>query len=135
LIFVDANIFMYAAGKESPQRAACRGYLERWVQDPSQNCLCTNTEVLQEILHRYRAIGVPEMGMAIFDSLLAMQLSILPVCEEDLRVARLLLEEHPALSTRDAVHVGVMLNAGIDQVLSYDRDFDRLLPKIQRLLP
>jgi predicted nucleic acid-binding protein len=40
--------------------------------------------------------------------------------------ARRLLEEHPSLSTRDCVHIGVMWEHEIEEVLSYDRGFSEL---------
>ena len=40
--------------------------------------------------------------------------------------ARRLLEDHPALSTRDCVHLGVMREHGSEEVLSYDGGFSEV---------
>ncbi len=40
--------------------------------------------------------------------------------------ARRLLEDYPALSTRDGVHLGVMRENGIEEVLSYDGGFSEV---------
>lgn len=127
MILIDANIFMYAAGRESAQREPCQGYLRRLAQgDSTAPAACTNAEVLQEILHRYRSLERPEIGFQIFDAVTSLGIPILAVTHEALADARRLLEDHPALSTRDAVHLGVMREHGIEQVLTYDRGFSQV---------
>jgi len=76
VILIDANIFMYAAGRESPQRLPCQRFLERLVAGGGPEA-CTDAEVLQEIL-------------------------------------------------RDCVHIGVMWEHEIEEVLSYDRGFSEI---------
>lgn len=95
---------------------------------------CTSTEVLQEILHRYRSIGVAEKGFLLLDAVVNLGIPILPVRETDLRQARALLAQSPSLSTRDAVHAGVMLGNGITRILSYDRGFSAVA-NLERLEP
>ncbi len=125
MILIDANIFMYAAGRESPQRLPCQQFLERLVAGGGPEA-CTDTEVLQEILHRYRTLGVPEVGFQLFDAITHLGFPILPVTEHAMAEARRLLEEHPSLSTRDCVHIGVMWEHEIGEVLSYDRGFSEI---------
>jgi hypothetical protein len=133
VILVDANVFMYAAGKPSRQRAPSRRWLESVVRGERSDA-CTDAEVLQEILHRYRAIGVPDTGFRLFDSIVSLGIPVLPVTEADLRTARTVLAEHPHLSTRDGVHLGVMRQHGIHDIVSYDRGFSSV-PWIARLEP
>lgn len=114
---------MYAAGKESPQRLPCQRFLSRVVDGSATPC-CTNAEVLQEVLHRYRAIGVPATGFGVFDAVVGLRIPILPIGEDEVRRARRILETFPKLSTRDAVHVGVMEAQAIKEVLTYDRGFE-----------
>jgi predicted nucleic acid-binding protein len=40
--------------------------------------------------------------------------------------ARDLLLAHPWISARDAVHAGVMLTRGLDQIATFDRGFERV---------
>jgi hypothetical protein len=61
VILIDANIIFMYAGQESPQRLPCQRFLERLVAGGGPEA-CTDAEVLQEILHRYRTSGVPEIG-------------------------------------------------------------------------
>ena len=125
MILIDANIFMYAAGRESPQRLPCQRFLER-VVSPGGPEACTDTEVLQEILHRYRSLKVPEVGFQLFDAITHLGIPILAVTERAMVEARRLLAEFPRLSTRDCVHTGVMWEHGIEQILSYDRGFSEI---------
>ena len=102
---------MYAAGKESPQRLPCQRFLERIVNGEGP-AACTDTEVLQEILHRYRTLKIPEIGFQLFDAVTHLGIPILAVTDRVMAEARRLLEDHPLLSTRDCVHLGVMWEHG-----------------------
>ena len=125
MILIDANVFMYAAGRESPQRAPCQAYLRRLVE-PDTHLVSTDTEVLQEILHRYKALGMPEIGFGLVDAITHLPIPVLPIAEADVIEARRLMERFEDLSARDAVHLGVMQQHGIERILSYDRGFDRV---------
>jgi len=59
-VFIDSNIPMYVAGAEHPNRQPALRFLER-VRDCAVDAV-TSTEVLQEILYRYSAIGRREMA-------------------------------------------------------------------------
>jgi predicted nucleic acid-binding protein len=59
---------------------------------------------------------------------------VLPVTGADLLVAGSLIDAHPGLSARDALHVAVMKNAHINLMVSVDRDFD-VLKSLRRLDP
>lgn len=131
MILIDTNIFMYAAGKESPQRLPCQRFLERIIEGESP-VACTDTEVLQEILHRYRALKIPEVGFRLFDAVTHLGIPILAVTDRAMAHARKLLEDYPALSTRDGVHLGVMQEHGIEEVLTYDGGFSEV-PWVKRL--
>jgi uncharacterized protein len=131
VILIDTNIFMYAAGKESPQRLPCQRFLERIIEGESP-VACTDTEVLQEILHRYRALKIPEVGFRLFDAVTHLGIPILAVTDRAMAHARKLLEDYPALSTRDGVHLGVMQEHGIEEVLTYDGGFSEV-PWVKRL--
>lgn len=131
MILIDANIFMYAAGRESPQRLSCQQLLDRIVAGKGP-AVCTDTEVLQEILHRYRALKVPGVGFQLFDAVSHLGIPILSVTDRAMAEARRLLEDYPRLSTRDGVHLGVMREFGLEEILSYDAGFSDV-PWVKRL--
>jgi predicted nucleic acid-binding protein len=133
VILVDANIVMYAAGKESPQRQPCQALLREALAGRGPR-LCTDAEVLQEILHRYRSLGLPDLAFRIFDSVVALGIPVLPVGVDEVGRGRRLLHRWPGLSTRDGVHLGVMEAHGLTEILSYDKEFDAV-DWVRRLEP
>lgn len=123
MILVDANIPMYLVGSEHPNKVAARRTLEACIARGER--LVTDVEVLQEILHRYVAIGRPEAIQPAFDVLLAVTDETLPVDLTDVESAKRIVLGAYGLSARDALHVAVMERHGIDTVMSFDRGFER----------
>ena len=131
-IFLDTNIFLYAAGRAHPERDACARLLRR-VADGSLEAT-VNTEVVQEILYVLTRRGRRKEGLTLARNVEALFPDLLPVTRDDIREALHLLEEHPRLSVRDAVHAATMLRNGLQNVASVDADFDQILG-IQRIAP
>ena len=131
-LFLDTALFMYAGGREHPLRAPCRAILER-VAAGSLDAT-TSTEVVQEILHRFVAVGRPEVGAAMALDVLDAFEPVLPVTHGVMRRMPDLLGRYPALSARDLVHVATCLEEGIEAIVSPDRGFDQVR-EIQRIDP
>ena len=121
---------MYLVGAAHPNKDAARRALEDAVA--AGQTLCTDAEVLQEILHRYTAIGRRENIDPAFDALLTIVDIVYPIERADVDRARRLLRTTPTLSARDAVHVAVMQGRDIDRILSFDGGFDGI-PGIVRV--
>jgi predicted nucleic acid-binding protein len=130
VILVDSNIPMYLVGNAHPNKDAARRALEEAVA--AGESLCTDAEVLQEILHRYTAIRRPEEIDPAFDALLAIVDVVYPIERTDVERARRLLATTPTLSARDAVHVAVMQARDVGRILTFDAAFDGI-PGIVRL--
>ena len=131
--FIDANIPIYAAGREHPYKEPCIRILTAVEQHPLS--FFTSVEVLQELIHYYRASHRWELGREALNSFSEiMQGRIEPVYEEDIQVAAMLADTHPLVSTRDLLHAAVMHRLGLDRIASADTDFDRL-PDITRFDP
>jgi hypothetical protein len=124
MILVDSNIPMYLVGATHPHKVDAQRALERLVADDER--LVTDVEVLQEILHRYRAIDRADAIQPAFDALLGVVDDVLPVERGDVERARDVLLGRWSLSARDAVHVAVMERHGIDRILSFDHAFDAI---------
>jgi predicted nucleic acid-binding protein len=131
-LFLDTAVFMYAGGREHPLRAPCRAILER-VAAGSLDAT-TSTEVVQEILHRFVAIGRPEVGAAMARDVLDAFEPVLPVTHGVMRRMPDLLGRYAALSARDLVHVATCLEEGIEAIVSPDRGFDQVR-EIRRIDP
>lgn len=124
MILLDANIFMYAAGAEHPYKEPSAGLLLRLARGELDAAV--DAEALQEILHRYRAIGRWDDGRRVYDMARRIVPAVLPITAAALDQARNLLDAHPGLSARDALHAAVALQSAARAICSYDRDFDAI---------
>ncbi len=132
MIFVDSNIPMYLVGADHPNKTAARLRLEQAIV--ANEPLATDAEVLQELLHRYTAIGRREAIAPAWDALLGVVDVVHPIELDDVTRARRLVSAAPAISARDAVHLAVMQRRGMSRILTFDTGFDGILG-IERLGP
>ena len=130
MILVDSNVPMYLIGATHAHKVDAQRALERLVSERER--LVTDAEVLQEILHRYTAIGRRDAIQPAFDVLLGVTDEVLPIDAGVVQRARAIVLERPQLSARDAVHVAVMQAHDIGRILSFDTGFDHL-PGIIRI--
>ena len=130
--FLDANLIMYSVGGPHPLKDPCKKVLERI---KSGNIFSvTNTEVLQEILHRYFSIGKPDIAEIAYTSMIRICISVYPVTIAETDRALSLMKEIPAITSRDAIHAATMINNGIREIISTDIHFD-LISEIKRIDP
>lgn len=130
MIFVDSNVPMYLVGSPHPNKAAAEQAIAALIA--RQEKLVSNTEVFQEILHRYAAIGRLDAIQAAFDAVLGLVDEVFPIELENVERAKTILLGKYRLSARDAIHVAVMEQRGMQRILSFDRGFDRY-PHVQRI--
>ncbi len=124
IVFIDSNIPMYVAGREHPNREPSLRFLEAVRRNDVE--ACTSTEVLQEILYRYSAVGRFDVAREVYDLFVAMCPMIFGVTLTDTNLARDILMKRQGVSARDAVHAAVMLNHDIEWIATFDSDFDRV---------
>lgn len=130
MILVDSNIPMYLVGSPHPRKSDAQRLLEQLVNDRQR--LVTDAEVLQEILHRYVAIDRRDAIQPAFDALLGVVDQVLDVTRSTAERAKEIVLGHRRLSARDAVHLAVMEQHGINRILSFDSGFDGF-PGVARL--
>lgn len=130
MIFIDSNIPMYLVGTAHPHKIDAQRLLERLVSERRR--LVTDAEVLQEILHRYVAIGRRDAIQPAFDALLKVVDQVFPVDRAAVERAKSIVLGHERLSARDAIHVAIMELNRIEEILSFDSGFDGY-PGISRL--
>ena len=121
---------MYLVGAPHPHKANAQRLLEKLISDRQR--LVTDAEVLQEILHRYVAIDRRGAIQPAFDALLGVVDDVLAVDRTVVERAKQIVLGYQQLSARDAVHLSVMEQNGIEQILSFDSGFD-VFPRITRL--
>lgn len=130
--FIDANIIMYAIGKEHPLRNPCRKSLKK-IKTGSIIAV-TNTEVLQEILHRYFSLQMPTIAEEAYHAVKTLCAEIYPVTLQDIDVSLEILKSFSSINSRDAIHSASMMNNGIKKILSTDPHFD-VVHNIERVAP
>ena len=130
MILVDSNIPMYLVGAPHPHKLDAQRLLETALSAGDR--LVTDTEVLQEICHRYAAIGRHEAIQPAFDAILGVVDDVLPIDRADAEAAKDIVLRYASLSARDAVHVAVMTRHGVERVMTFDRGFDTH-PGVERL--
>ncbi len=131
--FIDANVPIYAAGRDHPYKEPCALILSMVAEHPDS--FITDAEVLQELLHRYLASRRWELGREVLQNFSElMHDRIEPVFEEDIHLAAQLADHHPTVSARNLVHTALMQRLGSVQIIASDTDFDRL-PHVTRLDP
>ena len=130
MILVDSNIPMYLVGAPHAHKSDARRLLEKVVSECQS--LVTDAEVLQEILHRYVAIDRRDAIQPAFDALIGIVDQVLAVDRSIAERAKQIVLGYRQLSARDAVHIAVMEQHGIEQIMTFDSGFDGF-PGITRL--
>jgi hypothetical protein len=130
LIFVDSNIPMYLIGTPHPRKVDTQRLLEQLSSERRR--LVTDAEVFQEILHRYAAIDRKEAIQPAFDALLAVVDDVFSVQRSSVERAKAIVLARRRLSARDALHLAVMEEQGVSEILTFDAGFDGY-PGITRL--
>ena len=130
MIFVDSNIPMYLIGRAHPHKVDTQRLLEQLTSERRR--LVTDAEVLREILHRYSAVGLHDAIQPAFDALLAVVEQVFPVQTTSVERAKEIVLSRRRLSARDALHLAVMEEQGVKEILTFDAGFDGY-PGITRL--
>lgn len=132
MILVDANVMMYAAGADHPNKAPSIAFLSKVASGEINAAI--NAETLQEILHRYRAIRRWEDGKIVYEMTRQIFATVLTVDAEVLDHSKTLLDKYPRLMARDALHAAVCRLNDLGGLCSFDRDFDQIT-EVHRLQP
>lgn len=120
MIFVDTNVFVYAVGRPHPHREDARTFLLGALERPGPP-LVTSSEVLQELLHVYRAgdrLTTYDDAARLVE---ATTTAVWTVEAEDVALARALADRHAALEARDLLHVACCRRRNITAVKTFDR--------------
>ncbi len=121
---------MYLIGAPHPHKVDAQRLLERAIGDRER--LVTDAEVLQEILHRYVAIGRRDAIQPALEVLLGVVDEVFPVETASVLRAKDIVLAYPRLSARDALHVATMERNRLQRILTFDRGFDEY-PGLERI--
>lgn len=130
-VYVDTNVFLYAIGTSHSYREPCRAIVGALGAGHLSGE--TSVETLQEIVHHRRRRGDADAtgsGRRAADLC-----SVVHPIDRQLALAALdLIDLHPDLPTRDALHAATALATDVAVMLSTDSDFDAI-PAIKRVDP
>ena len=123
--FVDTAVLIYAVGAAHPLRESCQRVLA--AVESGDIDAEISAEVVQELAHRYLAIGrhdaVPELVTRTLD----LFAPVLPLTHAVMRRVPELARAYPKLAARDLIHVAVCQHEGIAEIISPDRGFDAVV--------
>jgi len=121
---------MYLVGAPHPHKIGAQRLVERLIAERRR--MVTDAEVLQEILHRYTSLKRYQDIQLAYDVILKTVDEVLPVDRHTLERAKQIVLGYRRISARDAIHLAVMQQHGIRQILSFDAGFDGF-PGVTRL--
>lgn len=124
MIFLDTNVFLYAAGKEHALRGPARRILR--LLEQGGLAATTSVEVVQELTFVLWRRGLPAEARELARLVLRLFPGMLSLARDDLELALQILERYSGLTPRDAIHVATMRRHGIDTIASADRHFDEV---------
>ena len=113
---------MYLVGLDAARKADTQRRVERLLNNRER--LVTDAEVLQEILHRYTSINRLDAIQPAFDALLNVVDEVFSIDRGILEKAKRIVLGYQHFSARDAVHLAIMQDHGITQIMSFDSGFD-----------
>jgi predicted nucleic acid-binding protein len=131
---LDTSIPMYAAGTPHYYRDACQWVMSEIISGRIGAVL--DSELIQEILHRYGALGRHADAVKMARDMMALIPRILPVGEVEMQAAVTLFAQYAprGVRARDTVHAAVMQIHGLTDVISTDAHFD-MIAGVTRLDP
>ena len=134
--FVDANIFLrYLLGDDPTKLAACLAFFQRVQAGEEEATTCE--AVIAEVVYVLSSRALFHLSPTDIRARLSpvLQLPGLRLATKRVYLRALDLRViHPRLDFEDAVCIAHMERLGINDLLSYDRDFDRI-PTITRQEP
>jgi len=129
---VDANVFIYGAGRPHPLRDVCNDVLEAIGNGGIEATV--DVEVFQEILHYYQKQRLMDYGAMVFRSTAGLFPDPLQVTMSTVEMALDILRSSPQVQARDAVHAAVVLENDLEGIITADRSFEGI-PGVKRFDP
>lgn len=121
--FIDSNIFFYAKIFDREYGAACAKILDKIAKGKLE--AATSTLVIVELANALRKYGLSDEVKDVVDAVFSLDIRVFDVDSLGVRNAIGIFDEF-RISPYDCVHVAVMKETGIANVISADRDFDKV---------
>jgi len=121
--FVDSNVFFYAKVFDREYGSACAGVLGKIEKGDLE--AVTSTLVVVELANALRKYGLSDEVKDVVDAVFSLDMRVFEVDSIDIRTAASIFDEFK-ISPYDCVHAAVMKKAGVVEIISADRDFDKI---------
>ncbi len=118
MIFVDANVFMYAVGGDHRLKGESREFFDNVAAFDVP--LVTSVEVIQELLHAYLPVQRFDSFTDALSLVAELEVEVWPLEMSDVMMAWQLREKHPALSARDLCHLASCRSRGVSEMMTFD---------------
>lgn len=129
--FIDSNVFFYAKMLDRKYGDACAKVLDKIVRGELE--AVTSTLVVIELANALRKYGLSDEVKDVVNAVFSLDIRVFEVDSLDVRTAAGIFDEF-RISPYDCVHAAVMKKAGIVDIISADKDFDKIA-WIKRLDP
>ena len=124
MIYLDANVFIYAAVSEKTRGERCRSLI-KGISEGKENA-ATSALTFDEVLWRVKKERGKDAALLVGKAMLEMpNLTLLDVTGEILWEAYRLIRDY-GLDPRDGIHAACCLKAGATKMISEDSDFDKV---------
>lgn len=122
---VDSNVIIYSVGEDPVFQRPSEQVVDRI--GSGELTACIDVEVIQEVLHFFHTRRKrPDIAFPLCDDLLALFSAVFAVDRSVIRAARNLLQQHPAIQTRDAIHAAIVFENRLEGIISADRGLDEI---------
>lgn len=121
--FIDSNVFFYAKILDREYGVACAEILDRISKGKLE--AATSTLVIIELANALRKYGLSDEVKDVVDAVFSLDIHVFDVDSLGVRNAVGIFDEF-RIGTYDCVHLAIMKDAGIADVISADRDFDKV---------
>jgi predicted nucleic acid-binding protein len=121
--FIDSNVFFYAKMLDREYGEDCAKILDRIVKGKLK--AATSTLVIIELANALRKYGLSEEVKDVVDAVFSLDIRIFDVDSLDVRNAVNTFDEF-RISPCDCVHLATMKETGITNIISADKDFDKV---------
>lgn len=129
--FIDSNIFFYAKILDREYGDSCAKILNKIGKGEIK--AATSTLAIIELANALRKYGLSREVKIVIDAIFSLDIQVFEVDPMDVRTASRIFDEF-RISPYDCAHVAVMKKASIDEIISADKDFDKIT-WIRRLDP
>jgi len=121
--FIDSNIFFYAKIFDREYGNACARVLDKI--EKGELGAATSTLVVIELANALMKYGLSDEVKDVVDAVFSLDIRVCEVDSLDVRTAVTIYGKF-RISPYDCVHAAVMKKAGIVEIISADRDFDKI---------